>query len=82
MHIATHYVNINRSGILRQSDDIIMYTSSSREQLKSYWIKSVRAHNRPYNEDELLKQVELSVAFLTDDEVAHYVNILAARGSL
>lgn len=53
--------------------------TTSREWLRDHWLRTVREHNRPYVEDQLLQQVEASLSFLTDSEVDQYVAVLKSR---
>ena len=55
---------------------------TNREYLREHWLHSVRTHNRPYNEEELQIQVEVSLAYLSDSEVDEYVAGLKQRRSV
>ena len=57
---------------------------TDREYLREYWMKTVREHNRPYTEEDLVTQVEASLDFLSDREIEQMVAMLArlAKGEL
>jgi hypothetical protein len=57
---------------------------TDREYLREYWMKTVREHNRPYTEEDLVTQVEASLDFLSDREIEQMVAGLKkhAKGEL
>ena len=52
---------------------------TDKEFLRERWMKAVREHNRPYNEEDLIAQVEASLEFLSDDEITRMVETLKRR---
>jgi hypothetical protein len=52
---------------------------TDREYLREHWMKTVREHNRPYKEDELVTQVEASLDFLSDREIEYMVESIKRR---
>ena len=52
---------------------------TNREYLREYWLNCVRVHNLPHIEKELQKQVDASLAYLSDSEVDEYVAGLKQR---